>query len=424
MISNVAFKKYCLVLLSLRPQELYKSAHAKFGIQCKVQKLTQSKRVLLVDTNRGSYPLLKTLEQNGYHVTTVGSDENAPLAKLTKHYINADYTDPTTLQAIVDSGCYSAVIPGCTDASYHACASLTSRINKGIDTQETIARILNKKGLRGTIKELGMPQPEELSEADAFNHQCILIKPVDSFSGSGISRLVRPSEFSLQSAIERAREVSPSRQFVIEEFIEGQLYSHSAFLEKQKITQDFFVQEDCSDYEYAVDTSRLAQNLSLDTKQIVRNSIDRLANRLQLNDGLVHTQFILKDGLAYIIEMTRRHPGDLYGLLIQHATGIDYSAHYLNAFLPEYCEFDSSLDASPYIIRHTVTAGYGLDLWSLAFKHEVFIRQWIPLASAGTYISKAPQGRVAIVFFEQKNLKEQNELYDLLTKRLLYKFDC
>jgi hypothetical protein len=74
------------------------------------------------------------------------------------------------------------------------------------------------------------------------------------------------------------------------------------------------------------------------------------------------------------------------------------------------------------MIRHTMTAGNGIDLWGLAFKQEVSIRQLIPLASAGTSIKAAPQGRIAIVFFEQKTENEHKRLYNQLVKRSLYAF--
>lgn len=378
--------------------------------------------ILLVDTNRGSYPLLKTLEANGYNVTTVGSDSSAPLARLSRRYIEADYTNQATLQAIVDEGSYLAIIPGCTDASYLACAALINHSKKGIDKEDAIFKVFNKQGLRDLAKNLGISQPSELSEIDAINSQGILIKPVDSFSGAGIIKLDKPSRSSLQAGIERARKMSPSNEIIIEDFVEGQLYSHSAFLKKQEIERDFFVKEDCSDYPYSVDTSCLAQDLSITPIKQVRRDVARLASELQLKDGLLHTQFILRNETAYIIEMTRRHPGDLYGLLIQYSTGIDYSAHYLNAFLPDPCKDNVIESKNPYIIRHTITAGSGVNLWSLAFKHKALIRQWIPLANVGTHLSAAPQGRAAIVFFEQHSKEELEEVYKLLTSRMLYTF--
>lgn len=381
-----------------------------------------SQNVLLVDTNRGSYPLLKTLERNGYQVTTVGRDYHAPLASLSHNYIQADYTEYPVLQSIVEEGSYDAIIPGCTDASYLACASLRKYIDRGIDDHETIHKIINKKSLRSFVKSIGLAQPNELSLADAVDVHSVLIKPVDSFSGSGIIKIEHPSISALKDAIEQSQMHSPSREVILEEFIEGQLYSHSAFLVDNRVTVDFFVKEDCSDFPYAVDTSCLDLEIPVSVRQQVRMDILKLANDLQLVDGLVHTQFILRNQTAYIIEMTRRHPGDLYGLLIQYSTGVDYSTHYLNTFLSRQCKPAAIDNMNPYVIRHTITAGLGRDLWGIAFTHRTTIRHWVPLASAGSQLSSAPQGRVAIMFCESNSEHEHERTYDMLKSRKFYSF--
>jgi hypothetical protein len=209
---------------------------------------------------------------------------------------------------------------------------------------------------------------------------------------------------------------------LIEEYVEGQLYSHSAFLVDQRISHDFFVQEDCIDYSYAVDTSCIALNLAEPVRAQVRANMQQLAQHLQLVDGLLHSQFLVRDGQAYLLEITRRHPGDLYSLLIQHSTGFNYAARYLNGFLPEPIEHRDVKQEMCPIIRHTITAGAGCDLWSLRFHHPVKIRQWIPLAVAGDHLAPAPQGRAAIIFLESETAQDHLSTYSRLLNRELYSF--
>ncbi len=271
-------------------------------------------------------------------------------------------------------------------------------------------------------RELGILQPSELSSTEALKCDAILVKPVDSFSGAGITKIKSPTNDAIDEALVAAQESSPSGRVLIEEFVEGQLYSHSAFLVNQAISHEFFVQEDCIDYPYAVDTSCIALDLAHSVKHQVRSDIQRLAHHLQLVDGLLHSQFLVRDGQAYLLEITRRHPGDLYGLLIQHATGFDYAARYLNGFLPEPIQpHDVQQELRP-IIRHTITAGPGCELWSLRFHEPVKILQWVPLAVAGDYLAAAPQGRAAIVFLESETTKDHQALYGRLLNRELYSF--
>lgn len=375
---------------------------------------------LLVDTNRGAVPLWRALRDQGWQVTVVGADPQAPLARLCDRYIKANYSDGEALAAIVADRPWQAIIPGCTDASYLACAALPGARLRGFDSPEVVRQLFDKQALRQLASDLAIPQPALLSEQQAIGAEAVLVKPVDGFSGGGISRLDRPTAEQLQQALAVARQRSPSGQALIEEFVQGQLYSHSAFLHNQKIEHDFFVQEDCIDSPYAVDTSCLAVDLEEDVKQQLRTVMQRLAEHLQLVDGLLHSQFLLRDGKAHLLEITRRHPGDLYGLLIQHATGFDYAARYVNGFLAEPIQpRDRPQELRP-IIRHTITVGAGCDLWSLRFHEPVLIREWVPLARAGDHLGAAPQGRVAIVFLECSENQIPRNPYIALTSKSLY----
>ena len=380
------------------------------------------KKALLVDTNRGSYPFINVLHREGWHITSIGSSSDAPLVTFCDHYIKADYSQVSELQRIIDNGGYCAVIPGCTDASYLACAQISQTQRRGIDSLDVVDKLFQKDALRKLASELQITQPRQLTEFQALQDISVIVKPVDGFSGGGITLLRRPTLDSLHRAIEDASLLSPSEHALIEEFVEGQLYSHSAFLLNQMIDIDFFVQEDCTDHPFAVDTSCIALDLAEDVKVQVRNEIERLAHHLLLVDGLLHTQFLLRDGTAYLLEITRRHPGDLYGLLIEYSTGFDYSTRYLNSFLPNpILPRDVQQTIRP-VIRHTITAGPGLDLWSLQFHESLHIRQLIPLTRAGDHLDSAPRGRAAILFVESQDMDAHLATYKSFIEHRAYSF--
>lgn len=386
--------------------------------------MTSSRDVLLVDTNRGAQPLLTSLQAQGWTPWVMGSDPEAPLAKLCPNYVRGNYADPEVLAAVVMSRPFAAVIPGCTDASYLACAALQRGPGPGLDGPEAVRQLFDKQALRAVARQLGIHQPRELSAAEAVGLEQVLVKPVDGFSGAGMTRLMRPDAEQLRAAVAAAAARSPAGRALIEEFVAGQLYSHSAFLRERRIVQDFFVREDCSDYPYAVDTSCLDADLADSVRGQVRRDVEHLAQRLQLGDGLIHSQFIVRGNQPHLLEITRRHPGDLYGRLIALSTGFDYASHYLEAFLPEPCRLRASGEGAPWIIRHTITAGAGQDLWGLRFHQPVMIREWIPLAVAGSTLPAAPQGRAAIVFLESESEAQHQQLYARLVERTLYSFVC
>ena len=114
-------------------------------------------KALILDTNRGSYPVYKALIKSGWFLTTIGRSEFEPLAKLCPNYVKADYGDNTFLEKFVQGGGFSAVIPGCTDESYLACSRLPRSLTIGIDAVDVVNQLFQKKALRGLVSSLGIP---------------------------------------------------------------------------------------------------------------------------------------------------------------------------------------------------------------------------------------------------------------------------
>ena len=385
-------------------------------------------RILLVDTNRGAYPIHQALHQKGHEVWVVGAKPEEPLAKLSPHYVQLDYSDSAKLSTFVEEKGFESIVPGCTDLSYKVCAEINNGRFPGIDILENVHKINQKHMFRRVARALGLHVPQELSVDDALNFESVIVKPVDSFSGHGVRVIHKPDLSTIESALVAARANSGSGQALIEEFVSGQLYSHSAFLGEGEILTDFFVREGCSNNPFAVDVSCLDENIPLHAKKVLRGQIEQLAKALNLVNGLVHTQFISQNKQIRIIEVTRRCPGDIYPVLIHLSTGYPYAASYIAPFLgSNVVDSLGNCNKSSHIIRHTVTVPDGASLWGLQFHRPVCIRLWVPLATAGDFLFRGlqsgPARRAAIIFFRSESEAEHEVLYDELLAGTLYSFE-
>lgn len=378
---------------------------------------------LLVDTNRAAYPVYQALCSSGHEVSVVGGMPSETLAKLSPNYIQLDYSDVDRMLALIAEKSFDYLVPGCTDLSYQVCAEVNQGRYPGIDSIETTGTINNKEQFRKVAFQLGMSVPQVLSVVEAAAIPAVIIKPVDAFSGRGIQVIHDPTPVTIAAAVDAARAVSPTGQVLLEEFVTGQLHSHSAFIRDGRIVADFFVREDCSASPFAVDTSCVTEDIPLDMQHELRGQIERFAEGLSLVDGLVHTQFIANDDLFWIIEVTRRCPGDIYSLLVELSTGYPYAASYAAPFIGGSASPVSSDAKREHIIRHTVTAPEGAMLWGLRFARPVDIRLWVPLATAGDLLAPSPAGRAAIIFFRAASAAEQESLYSDLLAGTLYSFE-
>jgi biotin carboxylase len=221
-------------------------------------------------------------------------------------------------------------------------------------------------------------------------------------------------------AINLAKLFSISKQYIIEEFIEGQLYSHSAFITDGKVLIDFIVEEHCTVNPFVVDTSRVVYDFPYEMLSSIRNAIRLMAKHLNLKDGLIHTQFIKKENSFWIIEVTRRCPGDLYSQLIELSTGFMYAEAYTMPFLNKNNGLNDKIIERHHLIRHTISQQEEKLLSSLKFHYPICFEKFIPLSLVGDKIMASSFGRIAYLFMKFNSHDELRNLFEITLKRELY----
>lgn len=378
-------------------------------------------KVLLVDTNRAAVPIYLSLERWGHEVWVTGNNPSEPLAKICPRYIRMDYSNLDALNELIKKHKFHALVPGCTDVSYQACAAVGRGRFSGIDTVEATRSLVNKAEFRKLARQLGISVPKEVGLDEAAGLGSVIVKPMDSYSGRGIEVLRHPRRARLEKALKVARSYSKTKGALIEEFVTGQLYSHSAFLQAGKVLIDFVVREDGVAHPFAVDTSCLATSFPRAIRLSLRKDVERLSKKLSLVDGLVHTQFIYHARRYWVIEMTRRCPGDLYSLLIEYSTGFSYAAAYAAPFVRRKLPRNSG--RQKFVIRHTACPKTGdRPFWGVSFREEVKMHHFIPLATLGERLPSGPLGRAALMFLAFPSQTKQTRSYDKLLQRKLYDF--
>lgn len=376
-------------------------------------------KVLLVDTNFSSKPIHSYLKRLGHEVLLCGGKPSDYLAKSTLGYVEVDYSNPQLLQSLCQEKHIDYVVPGCNDLSYLACAQVaTQRTFTEIDDIQATHTLNNKALFRQFAHQQGLSVPR-IFEQHTVPSVPVIVKPVDAFSGKGITILEQPNEPALQQALFTAKQISKSGHCIVEEYIEGQLYSHSAFITQQRVVQDFIVVEYGSANRFVVDTSHVVLDFPPTVLQRIRQEIEHIARSLRLKDGLIHTQFLLKDDAFYLVEITRRCPGDLYSQLIELSTGFPYAANYARAFLGHPL-LNNTQAKEQHILRHTLTLPKANVLEYLHFETPLNIERWVPLATTGDAIAPSPASRIALLFARCQSQSELQHLASLARQRQLY----
>jgi biotin carboxylase len=371
--------------------------------------------VLLCDAAFSALPILSSLRRQGFRVDVCGSRPGDPGHALADKSFVTDYSDEEALRQLVQSNDVDYLVPGCTDVSYRSCARVAADLGlPGYDDLETTTTIHRKDAFRAFCRAKGFPIPQftsSPSDLDRIRFP-ILVKPPDSFSGKGIVKV--DSRDQVDNAITDVEAFSSARSVIFEEFIVGDLYSHSAFLRGKKVFVDFFVNEYCTINPYQVNSSHVSAGIDEALREGMRKCVQEMAAALSLSDGLVHTQFIYTGNSFHLIEITRRCPGDLYASLIERSLGVDYAGLYAAPFCGrEYPPYGSTTQ-SRFISRHTVSTTRDCVFISCGLSVTDKKVTFVPLKRCGELLRAAPMDRAGIYFVEYRSASEMKRLTPLL----------
>ena len=378
-------------------------------------------KVLLLDTAFAAAPIYDFLLTAGHEVWVMGNRSSDLLAqRAQERWIEQDYSDVSAVEAHVSAGRFSRVIPGCTDVSIATCSCL-SVMQGYMDASDTNSAISDKARFREISNRIEMRAPRVLTPETLPATGRLICKPVDTFSGRGISIFEASEPGALERAMHIARAASPTGRFLIETFVEGQLHSCTGFLEGGRLIDTFYVIEGSSANPFAVDTSYVTDDIPQAFRVALEKSLEALAAELTLADGLLHTQFLLaKDG-AYVVEVSRRCPGDLYSLLIEFSTGYPYAARYTSFFLGD--RIAASTGGTRHILRHTVTSDADSVYCGLKLDRSLPLHSFFPLQSMGQKLLARQVNRAGIIFCEAGSNPELIKMYRQFLDRRAYSVD-
>lgn len=382
--------------------------------------------ILLVDTNFSSAPIYDHLINIGHEVYVCGNNPEDFLAKYVEKYIQINYSDIPLMRKLINELSIDYIVPGCNDRSYQTCSVLSQEFNFcGMDNQETTELLNNKYKFRTYVGRASLPAPRLIGDLarKKLPPTPYIVKPVDAFSGRGITIVKSKVGSELEKAIDVAKQYSPTNSYVIEQFVSGQLYSHSAFISKQQIQTDFIVKEYGSANPFVVDSSFVQADFDKVLLNRIRSAVTYIAQDLNLVDGLFHTQFICNGDEFWIIEVTRRCPGDLYSYLIELSTGYPYAQAYAFNFINKRMPLPILKNSNLLILRHTISQPIESIFKSIRFNQPVCIERFVPLHVIGDNVPASPFGRIGLVFIESKTLDELVATLQLVLDRRLYKLN-
>ena len=361
------------------------------------------KKILILGGSHRDIPLIKASQELGYFVITLGDRDYYLGHKYSDKYYKVNFNDLMAVKKVIKEEMVDYIIPGSGEESYLKTVQLAKELDIGnFDSLETAKLVHNKWKFKEFCLENSISTPYGFYYSNGSNLDNltfpIVVKPTNLSGGRGVDIVYNLEE--LKKSLKIAKEFSD--EIFLEEYIEGDLIAYSTFLKNQKIVYDFTGKDDTYKNKYLITT---AYPIELDERVLSRlkYDIEKIAKELSLVDGMFHLQVIVKNNIPYIIDVTRRIPGDFYPNLIEQCDKIKYSQAVVNAYIGE--EIDDKLEVvekQEFFIRHCVMSdknGIYKDIYidetlrsNVSFKFE--------LIQSETKITNFLTTQIAIVFIQ------------------------
>ncbi|OON99197.1 MAG: hypothetical protein ATN35_01780 [Epulopiscium sp. Nele67-Bin004] len=288
------------------------------------------KKLLILNASYPDIPLIKEGKKLGYYVITTGNKPELVGHKFADEYHNADISDPQQILELVQKLQIEAICSCASDFGMVSASYVAEKMGlAGHDNYNTTLTIHHKDKFRKFCQEYNIPSPkayqftsiEDVLEAD-FEYP-VIVKAVDLTSGHGVSKVETKDD--LEPALQHTFSLSKQKSVVVEQYIEGTHHSFSAFLINKKVVAYFSANEFTFLNPYLISSSTApAEKIEILEEQLTKIS-EKIANQLNLVDGIFHIQYILKEETPYILEITRRCAGDIYPYHAEHLTKLPWA---------------------------------------------------------------------------------------------------
>ena len=289
------------------------------------------KKLLLVHCGHSEVPLIVEAKKLGWHVVSIDEDNKTVGHKFADENVFGNFADGEVICQVAKNLKVDAILSGCEDAAYLAVSYACEKLNlPGHDTYRNAKIIHNKMLFRKVMDELNLPVPKffvckNFEEVENLISQLkfpLIVKPVDLNSGIGCS--VCKNELELRQAFFDAQKVSKSSEIILEKFLQGSNHAANVFFQNHKVVHSFFDNEQYFINPYLVAGASSPSNLKHYEMENLKNQLEKIAEHLDLVDGMFHVQFIVEsDGTPYLIDPCRRIPGGLYILFSRYASGFN-----------------------------------------------------------------------------------------------------
>lgn len=378
------------------------------------------KKALLLCASHNDLGSIRALRKMGYYIIATGNKENLPGQKWVDKFIKADYSDMNLILQIAENEQIDNIVACCNDFGVYTAAYVAEKMGlPGYDSYETTLLLNNKDKFKEFARKnnilsplaAGFSEIETAQKAVIEMQLPVIVKPVDCSAGNGISVIEKHNQ--AEDAINYAFKASKASRIVIEPFLKGTQHGFCTFLLNKKVVAV------CTNNEYSIVNP---YRVEIDTfpatdyekhEHIIIEQIEKIAQILELKDGIFHLQYMLCNGKPWILEVMRRTVGNMYHVLGNELNGIDWEYWETKARCGKDCsDFPRKIKQEGFFAYKTILAlknGIIKDI-IVPKEYEKYIYNQIMLLHSGDEIVNYMNQPIGLLFMMFSSEEEMNDV--------------
>lgn len=285
-----------------------------------VNSLENHRDVLVIAGGVWQKPFIKNLKKRGHIVTVVDPYLYSEGAKLADKQIQEDVRDTDAILEKIKEKKYQFIATDQSDISVNTVAILSEQLNLNSNSFHVTNTFVNKYEMRKLAKKINVDIPEfekifSIDELYNFIEKVklpIIIKPVDSQSSRGVTKITEENIIDLGKFFVESLKYSNSGYIISEKYIEGYEITVEGFASNYK--HEIFAISRKKHFRTGIASAlEYPANLSKPIFEKIRQFNNSFVEKSGLKFGITHAEYIIdeKNNKTYLIEIACRGGGSL-----------------------------------------------------------------------------------------------------------------
>lgn len=294
------------------------------------------KKILILVAGQSNLPFIQAAKDLGFYVITCDNNKSNLGHRIADENLFIDVYDYNSIIEAIKDKNIDGVMSFVSAHGLNSASIISEYYNLTGYTQTALKTLTNKGLFRDflSINNLNCPVYQYIQNLDEIDlgqlTYPLILKPTDSGGSQGVVKINNEKDLVLN--FEKSKSFSDSRTVIIEEFIEGEeLINGDCLIYNGEIIGNIV-----GNYIYDNETNNVLPIATVfpadyDVSEALKQISD-IVRKLEIPNGIINFEAIIKNNTPYIIEINPRPSGNYIWKLMGYKYSVDIPAIFINLY--------------------------------------------------------------------------------------------